>query len=948
MKKTIFQRLLAVAMVVTLLFTGLHLPSMVEAAPEPELSEITFSDYISYNPSTGVPEGAVQDGLYVGDNYVIGTISGKHATLDDVAFNGIVKFTDDVEQNPQNTCIRIGGPSQWNQWPGIGIYYDNGIVLANYTGVSDGQLCYVPETEPATFLNAEAIIRVTFQVENVTDIRITFSINGTEYYNDVVVGLAGVLGHGILVYGEGAGIELKSYLPQKELSEITFSDYIGYNPSTGAPEGAVQDGLYDDSNYIIGTISEKHATLDNVVFNGIVKFTEIVNDNPQNTCIRIGGPSQWNQWPGIGIYYDNGIVLANYTGVSDGQLCHVPETDPVTFLNEEVIIRVAFQVENGTDIRVIFSINGIEYYNDVVAGLAGVLGHGILIYGAGAGIEIKSYLPGENPLPEPEPEPEPEWTPSEDLTVITPADFGLTVKNITSFEHGTYEGVVLDGTRFTTMITLPERQNGTYLRFGGTDAEGWTGLGLKVWKSDTSELEVSDNSGNTSYIDYIAAKADEALLGQQVKLDITTEFIDADNDEIEDDVLYGIFFDDELYKTIVFNDHTQYVGKKIMFYTDSAEYPILLEYELEEIQKPELQSVTMQSMGIMDGKYTFCGDLVAQGSHTDTLVGTTLTQKITFSEHAGTWFHYAGGESAWYGIRFVTQEDGSITFKAAADEFSNNGVLTPEIAGTDLLGEEIELGIELFENGENVMMGVYINGILYNDQYFTLLGAKGKLGNYASFYVSNDEGYVIIGKPVAAPSVDDSFKKITFNSYDMESGIYKYNPLGLSASGDGGLTSLDRVVFSDTVNFSDAAGVQMRFGGKTSPWEGMVWESIGDGKLQLTAATGGFPAMVFDSETAGVKLTGNDVEVIFSFEYVDSDGDGKKDDVKFGVWFDGKAYNDRWIYLRDYAEKLGGYLGVYCPNEQTTLKIYTYMPPIDFAEFGFTVNWAIELGLKKK
>ena len=70
--------------------------------------------------------------------------------------------------------------------------------------------------------------------------------------------------------------------------------------------------------------------------------------------------------------------------------------------------------------------------------------------------------------------------------------------------------------------------------------------------------------------------------------------------------------------------------------------------------------------------------------------------------------------------------------------------------------------------------------------------------------------------------------------------------------------------------------------------------------------------------------------------------------MKLGVWFDGKAYNDRWIYLKDYASNLGGHLGVYCPNEQTSLAIYTYMPPIDFAEFGFTANWAVELGLKKK
>ena len=726
---------------------------------------------------------------------------------------------------------------------------------------------------------------------------------------------------------------------EDSFTELTFSDY---KDTTGT---AIADGPYEAGGETVATVSEKVSSLEGTAFNGIIKFTEDVASNPQNAGIRIGGASQWNTWPGITIYYDNGIVLHNYTGTSDGQLCHVPETEPETFKNKEAIIRLTFKTENTTDVRITFSVNGTEHYNGVIAGLSGKLGHGMLIARYGAGYEIKSYIPGQETTPEPEPTPE--LIPSENLTEITPADFGMTITNITAFEHGTYSGVTLDGTRFTTNITLPERQGGTYLRFGGTDAEGWTGFGIKVWKSENSDLELSDNSGNTSYLEYITA-ADIPLLGEPVKLSITTEFVDADNDEKEDDVLFGIFLNDELYKTVVLNNHTEYVGKKVMFYTDSADYPIILEYEKEEVQIPELEDVTMQNMGIMDGKYAYSGDLVVQGNYSDTLVGTSLTQKIAISNHAGTWFHYAGGVSSWHGIRFITQEDGSITFQAADGEFTNTGVITPEIAGRDLLGEEIELGIELFEDGDNVKMGIYINGILYNDSYFTLLGAKGKLGSYVSFYVADEDGYVTVGKPVAAPVIDDSFDKITFNSYDIESGIYKFNPEGLSVSGNCGLNSLDRVVFSDTVNFSDVAGVQMRFGGKDTPWEGMVWESIGNGKLLVNAATGGFPAMTFDSETAGVKLTGNDIKMTLSFEYVDSDGDGEKDDVKLGVWFDGKAYNDRWIYLKDYATYLGGNLGVYCPNEQTSLAIYTYMPPIDFAEFGFTSKWAIELGLKKK
>jgi hypothetical protein len=85
-----------------------------------------------------------------------------------------------------------------------------------------------------------------------------------------------------------------------------------------------------------------------------------------------------------------------------------------------------------------------------------------------------------------------------------------------------------------------------------------------------------------------------------------------------------------------------------------------------------------------------------------------------------------------------------------------------------------------------------------------------------------------------------------------------------------------------------------------------------------------------------------------SFEYVDYDGDGKKNDVKFAIWFNGKPYADRWYYLQDKAEELGGYFMIYSANEGSSVTIKTEMPPVDFEEYGFTKDWFNELGLKKK
>ena len=47
-----------------------------------------------------------------------------------------------------------------------------------------------------------------------------------------------------------------------------------------------------------------------------------------------------------------------------------------------------------------------------------------------------------------------------------------------------------------------------------------------------------------------------------------------------------------------------------------------------------------------------------------------------------------------------------------------------------------------------------------------------------------------------------------------------------------------------------------------------------------------------------------------SIQYVDNDGDGTKNDVKVGMWFNDKLYENKYIYLKDYAN-LGYSMGTW-------------------------------------
>lgn len=72
------------------------------------------------------------------------------------------------------------------------------------------------------------------------------------------------------------------------------------------------------------------------------------------------------------------------------------------------------------------------------------------------------------------------------------------------------------------------------------------------------------------------------------------------------------------------------------------------------------------------------------------------------------------------------------------------------------------------------------------------------------------------------------------------------------------------------------------------------------------------------------------------------------DDVQLGVWFNGKLYDNTYIYLVDAADKLGRHMALLQPKQQLE-KEYAVIEPIkkkvDLSRYGFDSNWAYTLGL---
>lgn len=89
--------------------------------------------------------------------------------------------------------------------------------------------------------------------------------------------------------------------------------------------------------------------------------------------------------------------------------------------------------------------------------------------------------------------------------------------------------------------------------------------------------------------------------------------------------------------------------------------------------------------------------------------------------------------------------------------------------------------------------------------------------------------------------------------------------------------------------------------------------------------------------------------MVLTTEYVDSDKDGKKDDVKFGIWFNDVLYNQEYIYFPNLVPEMGSNFTICASQDNPKSYIFVQSDPkiktvVDFSLYGFTKKWNKELG----
>lgn len=671
-------------------------------------------------------------------------------------------------------------------------------------------------------------------------------------------------------------------------------------------------------------------SLDKVAINGNITFPEgsaVGSENIQIGNMCLIGPANDTT---LGVWnITNGGWYGFSNSMEDG------------IIGKQLAIRLAFTKE-GNDYRMLMEVNGTEAGEVILSNGVSALTWHALMFHAGAG---KTVVIGDVRSQEP------------DFTEYTLKDFGIKdgFYKTGLTEGQTPKGVTsLDGIAVVGHVAF---SNGSScLRIGGTEEDIYASP-ITIFNSNGT-LWSWDELGTNEHVSIGQVEIDKA-----VKIKVAFEYIGKN-------VKVRFYLNDELAAEHIYVGYAEKLGTKVILWARSG--ALAVGQGAEILPEAPIDQKTPQALGYTQIR----------------LEDFELTGDTYSPQHKYGNFHYGTAKKKSLDRTYL---DVNLTFKKAETLLRENSlryasrdgwtgiqigieqnqlVIQDAMTGIGIVYQLEDLGLRTFEKRFNLKLGVMIGkanqdgkqdvtyDLWINDIRVAakeVLKGVGSLGNGLGIYTPS--GTVALQSPESVygnqetgkkEKLPTTFRSLTFASFGVKDGTYRYKPGKMAAYGEYAL-SLDKTIFSTDLYFSLAKGGDFRYGGKSNEWCGLWFYSMPDGKIYMQGVEGHTGTYVFKPFVAGTELTDKKFNLKLTTEIVDSDKDGKKDDVKLGVWFNGVLYDNAYIYLTDYASYLGCYAGVYVDKGTGYLKVWNDKSvdlAIDYTLFGYTKeNWRKKIGL---
>ena len=299
--------------------------------------------------------------------------------------------------------------------------------------------------------------------------------------------------------------------------------------------------------------------------------------------------------------------------------------------------------------------------------------------------------------------------------------------------------------------------------------------------------------------------------------------------------------------------------------------------------------------------------------------------------------------------------------------------LYPNIAGVTFRGEKYTLGLSaetVDHDSDGVMddlkIGIWFNGNLYNSGYFYIDDRASELGTYFNVYCNGAGDTVTFNSDKSLlVQPDENYEEITFFHYGVDDGTYEWYQAGDGVNADGSYImgdSINKTVLCGDVLLTKVSDSTESFnitlgGTSDNVWKGITLSISNSGNLFLIDPNGGSTplAKIAPGNIGLSSFIGEEFNLMWSIETGEFD-EASGTDTKVGIWINGilcngdlsGTYAQDYIIISGYGDSLENRFGVAGSGEDDTVtlnSIYelTKLPDKSFDKVTFS-DFGIENG----
>lgn len=532
---------------------------------------------------------------------------------------------------------------------------------------------------------------------------------------------------------------------------------------------------------------------------------------------------------------------------------------------------------------------------------------------------------------------------ADEQTVPTPSNpVHLTLSDVDMSNTGTKEQTDytyapgFDNTLFSFYMSCNSSEGRIYFAGNGN----YSGFCI-VYNSDgTVSLQDKYATTSANSLGYSTVNIAPATVGissfltDEVLYQFETHYLDLDNGGEKNDARLTLYINGIQVATAETFNRVDRLGNH--FFTNGGTRYFRSHSETEHERRDAYEAWTFRDLGISDGEKI--GQNM-QGSMLGSLDGSMFVGKMYFPTTAFGNFYI--GTGSWQGIVLTASSNDSLKVQIVHGPNNatlNVATLNPTDAGVTLRGNNdltVGISVDYFDLNTSagtakLKIGVWFNGELYKGNYFTTGDVyTSALERRIHTQAMTGGVYVYSVSTTTTSHTVPEFKSYTIA--DTEPTFDTPNANTGNFIGTIPFDSLDEKVFTAKIKY--ATNAQFHYAGtddtsvKNYKYSGFSLYTEDGANLYLRQLAGSVVANFVKADYKAEDIFGeggsffNEFVLQISTEFVDIDNDGNEDDVKLGVWFNGKLGNGHYLYYIDAASGLGK--SIYA-NEGGAPKLYSY------------------------